>query len=267
MKNLLKILSAAVILTVIIFSGCESDDTSVNSVYIPQPVARKTLFEFFSNSGCIPCIQPHRSFLEPLEEARGVTINDTSVILISYQVNFPTAQDSIYFQNPQENDARRLYYNVIAAPQGNDDGSFMGQYSYTEWSGKLNLSMNSTAYLNISISNNFNSGTDSGTVTAHVNTLVQPPTNQNNKIHVVLIENNVHYVTATNGITLYNGVMRDMVDGPDGANINLSAGQTVDYSVNYGIRNSWKTDDCYLVVFVQNLGTKEVYGVERIKVN
>jgi hypothetical protein len=267
MKNLLKILPVAVILTVIIFSGCESNDTSVNSVYIPQPVARKTLFEFFSNSGCQPCIEPHRSFLEPLEEARGVTINDTSVIIISYQVNFPNPLDSIYFQNPQENDARSLYYNVAAAPQGNNDGSYMGQYSYTEWSNKLNASMNSTAYLDITISNSFNSSNDSGTVTAHINTLVQPPTNQNNKVHVVLIENNVPYISAPNGIKIYNGVMRDMVDGPDGANIALSTGQTVDYSISYGVRSNWKMNDCYLVVFVQNLPSKEVYGVERIKVN
>lgn len=267
MKNLLKILSVTVILTVIIFQGCESNDTSVNSVYIPQPVARKTLFEFFSNSACIPCIEPHRSFLEPLEEARGVTINDTSVVIISYQVNFPNPLDSIYFQNPEENNARRLYYNVAAAPQGNDDGNYMGQYSYTEWSSKLNASMNTTVYLNITISNTFNSSNDSGTVTAHINTVTQPPTGQNNKVHVVLIENNVHYVTAPNGITLYNGVMRDMVDGPDGANISLSAGQTTDYSISYGVRSNWKVNDCYLVVFVQNLDTKQVYGVERIKVN
>lgn len=267
MKNLHKILSVTVILTVIIFSGCESDDTSVNSVYIPQPVARKTLFEFFSNSGCQPCIEPHRSFLEPLEEARGVTINDTSVIIISYQVNFPNPLDSIYFQNPQENDARSSYYNVVAAPQGNDDGSYMGQYSFTEWSSKLNASMNTTAYLDITISNSFNSANDSGMVTAHIKTLVQPPTNQNNKVHVVLIENNVPYITAPNGIKLYNAVMRDMVDGPDGSNITLSAGQTVDYSISYGVRSNWKVNDCYLVVFVQNLPSKEVYGVERIKVN
>ncbi len=267
MKNLLKILFGAVMFTALLLSGCESDDSSVNSVYIPQPVARKTLFEFFSNSACQPCIEPHRSFLEPLEEERGVTINDTSVIIISYQVNFPNSHDSIYAQNPTENEARISYYNVAAAPQGDNDGSYLGAYSYNEWSGKLNTAMNSTAYLNITISNNFNSSIDSGTVTAHINTLVQPPTGQNNKVHVVLIENNVPYISAPNGIKLYSGVMRDMVDGPDGANISLSAGQTTDYSISYGIRSNWKANDCYLVVFVQNLDSKQVYGVERIKVN
>lgn len=266
MKNLLKLISVPIILTVLIFSGCESNDSSVNSVYIPQRVARKTLFEFFSNSNCQPCIEPHRSFLEPMEEARGVTINDTGVILISFQVNFPNSQDSIYHQNPQENEARRLYYNAVAAPRGYNDGNWMGDYSYTEWSSKLSTAMNTTVYLRITISNNFNSTNDSGSVTAHVNTFVQPG-NQDTRIHVVLVENNVPYISAPNGIKIYNGVMRDMVTGTDGEAINLNSGQTVDYSTSYFVRNTWKVNDCYLVVFVQSLSAKQVYGVERIKVN
>jgi hypothetical protein len=58
-----------------------------------------------------------------------------------------------------------------------------------------------------------------------------------------------------------------MVTDSTGAGINLTAGSTTSYSINYGIKNTWKTDDCFIIIFVQSTSTKKVYGVERIKVN
>jgi hypothetical protein len=266
MKKFLKILILPLLITASFFTGCESNDSPVSSVYIPQPVNRKTLFEFFSNQACTPCIEPHRSFLEPLEVAAGITINDTSVILLAFQYKYPGIGDSIYRANVIQNDARASYYSVQAAPAGFTDGMHMGNYSFSQWSDQLSNAMNSVKYLDISISNVFNAGIDSGVVTAHVQTLVQPPTNDN-VIHIIVTENHVPYVTAQNGITRYDGVMRYMETGSNGTPISLGMGQTVNFTIPYGIRSTWKTDDCYIIAFIQSTSTKQVYGVEKIKIN
>ena len=266
MKKFLKILIIPVLAVLAFLAGCESNDNPATSVYIPQPVNRKTLFEFFSNASCTPCIEPHRSFLEPLEVAAGITINDTAVVLLSFQYKWPGPSDSIYRANVEENDARADFYDVFVAPSGFTDGVNMGNYSYSQWSSQLGNAMNSTKFLNITISNNFNSGIDSGTVTAHIQTLVQPPANDN-VIHIIVTEDQVPYVTAPNGIKMYDAVMRDMVTSSNGAAINLVLGQTVNFSIPYGIKNTWKVDDCYIIIFVQGTSAKQVYGVEKIKVN
>jgi Outer membrane protein Omp28 len=266
MKKFIKIASLFSLVSATLLIGCESNDNPTSSVYIPQQVNRKVLFEFFSNSNCTPCIEPHRTFLEPLEQTVGVTINDTSVVLLSFQYKYPYIYDSIYRANVPENDARSRYYNVIAAPGAFCDGTTMGNFSFQEWSDQLGREMNTAKYLNITASNNFNSAIDSGTITAYIQTIVQPPTNDN-VIHIVITEDSVSYVTAQNHITLYSGVMRDMVTDSTGAGINLSYGQTTNFTINYRIKNTWKADDCFIIVFVQSTLTKKVYGVERIKVN
>ena len=266
MEKLFKILIIPVLALLSFWTGCESNDNPTSSVYIPQPVNRKTLFEFFSNASCTPCIEPHRSFLEPLEEAVGVTINDTSVILLSFQYKWPGPNDSIYRANVQQNDARASYYSVQAAPAGFTDGVSMGNYSFSQWQEQLGNAMKSTKFVDITISNDFNPNTDSGNVTAHINTLVQPPSTDN-VIHIIVTENHVPYVTAPNGIKQYDGVMRYMETGSEGQPISLNFGQTVNFSVPYGIRSTWNLDNCYIIVFVQGKTSKQVFGVERIKVN
>lgn len=266
MKNFLKIPFYVLAASVFFFAGCESNDNPSSSVYIPQQVNRKVLFEFFSNSNCTPCIEPHRTFLEPMEEAAGVTINDTAVVLLSFQFRYPYTFDSIYRANLPENDARARYYGVNAAPAGFCDGTNMLSFSFQDWSDQLSRQMNSTKYLNITISNDFNTTTDSGTVTAHVQTLAQPQTNDN-VIHAIVTERHVSYVTAQNHITSYDGVMRDMTTDSSGWAINLNIGQTVNVAVPYYVKGTWNVDNCYIIVFVQSTSTKKVYGVERIKVN
>ncbi len=266
MKYLTNLIIIPFFIALVILAGCESNDSVSTSVYIPQDVNKKVLFEFFSNMKCTPCIEPHRSFLEPLEVAAGITINDTAVVLLAFQYKWPGPMDSIYRANWIQNDARASYYDVNAAPAGFTDGVNMGLYSYSLWSDQLGSAMNSTKFTNITISNDFNLNIDSGTVTAHVQILVQPPTNDN-VIHIIVTEDHVPYVTAENGITMYDAVMRYMETGSDGAAINLALGQTVNFSIPYGIRNTWKVDDCYIIIFVQSTSTRQVYGVEKVKVN
>lgn len=250
------------ITSTLLYVGCESNDTATNSVYIPQPVNRKILVEFFTNAGCNPCIAAHH-YLDGITENSGVTINDTSVIIISYHTKYPYSFDSIYQSNIAQNEARStVYYGVRFTPQCRIDGTTTGQFSSTNWTAQMNTQLNTTKYLDISLSNSF--GSDSGTVTANVSLASALPSSDN-VIHMVITENNVQYPTSPNGIAKPNDVMRYMITGPDGEPI--SVGQNTVVSKNYGINSRWKSEDCYINVFVQSVSTKQVFGVERIKVS
>lgn len=249
-----------------LYLGCESNDAVSTSVYIPQPVNKKILVEFFTNAYCIPCVASH-NYWDQVNAVGGVTLNDTSVIIISYHAKSPNPADSLYRANSEQSDARFNYYGVqlTGTPNNQLDGVYMGQFSNSNYSALLNQEFKSTKYLNVVLSNNFN-GVDSGIVTANITALSTLPANDN-VIHIVITENNVHYATAPNHVTNPDDVMRYIPTGDNGAAITLNQNQTTSYSQQYGISSSWKLNDCYITVFIQSSAQRQVYGVERIKVS
>lgn len=250
-----------IIATLFIY-GCESNDITTNSVYIPQPVNKKILVEFFTNSGCNPCIAAH-GYLDEINHESGVTINDTSVIILSYHTKYPYILDSLYRANIVQNQRRADYYGINTTPQGRLNGISMGQFSSTNWSAQINAEFKTTKYLNITLSNTYDEVLDTGTVTANIN-LINALPSTNNVIHMVIVENNISYITAPNGVTPLDDVMRFMITGKDGEAVTI--GQVNSISKGYSINPNWNTLECYIIVFVQNPDTKQIFGVERIKV-
>ena len=248
----------------IIMHGCESNDQVTDSVCIPQPVNKKVLLEFFTNSGCIPCIAAH-NYLDGITANTCTTINDTSIIVISYHSKYPYILDSLYRANAAQNDGRGNYYSVTSTPKGLIDGITMGiGFSATVWSAQIDVEFKTTRYINITLSNVFNTTTDSGTVTANIELAAALPATDN-VVHVIITENDIPYVTAPNGIKLPSDVMRYIVTGTTGEDISVGTNNTV--VKNYGLAPNWKSEDCYITVFIQSKSTKQVFGVERIKVN
>ncbi len=246
-----------------VYIGCESNDTSVSSVYIPQPVNKKILVEFFTNAGCNPCIAAHH-YLDQINDNTGATINDTSVIIISYHTRYPYSFDSLYRANVAQNEYRSTtYYGVNFTPQCRIDGVNSGQFSAGNWSAQINAEFKTTRYLNISLSNTYDYANDTGTVSANIS-LVSALPSSDNVIHIVITENNISYITSPNGITNPDDVMRTMLTGQAGESINV--GQNTTVTKGYGIPLNWYPDDCYINVFVQSVSTKQVFGVERIKI-
>jgi hypothetical protein len=258
-KYLTLIITAA---SVILYSGCESNDSTTNSVYIPQPVNKKVLVEFFTNAGCNPCIAAHH-YLDQITENTGATLNDTSVVIISYHTRYPYSFDSLYRANVPQNEFRSTtYYGVLFTPQCRIDGVNSGQFSSTNWSAQINAEFMTPKYLDISLSNSFSN--DSGTVTANISLVSALPSNDN-VIHMVITENNVSYITSPNGIIQPDDVMRYMITGSNGESINVGLNTTV--TKQYGLAPNWRDNECYINVFVQSVSTKQIFGVEKIKVS
>lgn len=245
-------------------TSCESNDNPVSSVYIPQAINRKVLVEFFTNSGCIPCIDAHHYF-DQIKAGVGVTPNDTGVIIVSYHTNFPNIGDSLYRANIPQNNARINYYSVGSTPQGRADGTDMQDFSSTIWTAHIKAEMFSTKYMNVTLENNYFASEDSGFVTINLQTVAPVPTTDNN-IFVVITEDSIPYITAPNGIKYPGDVMRFMQTGSSGAPITLTNGQTTVFSTGYNISSRWNANKCNIVAFVQSTSIKQVYGVEKIKI-
>lgn len=260
-KSLLLILPFFLLL---FYMGCESNDAVTSSVYIPQPVNKKVLVEFFTNSYCLPCVNAH-NYWDQVKAVGGLTLNDTSVIVVSIHARSPNQADSIYRGNRVQNDDRYNYYGVQTTPNNQLDGVYMGEFSSTNFSALLNTEFLTPKYLDITLSNFFD-GTDSGTVTANFKALSTLPTGDN-VVHVAITENNVAYVTAVNGVTHPSDVERFWPTGSGGQSINLPVNQAITFAQNYRLASNWKKQDCYLTVYVQSTSTRQVYGVERIKIS
>lgn len=247
-------------LAVILYS-CESNDTSTNSVYIPEPVNKKVLVEFYTNAGCAPCVAAH-SYLDQIKENVGATKNDTSVIILSYHTKYPYILDSLYRANIVQNQARADYYGVNTTPQGRLNGSNMDQFSSTTWGALINAEFNTMRYMDIVLSTTYDDLLDSGTVTANITLLNALPTN-NTVIHMVITEDDIVYVTAPNGVTNPDDVMRYMITGQNGEAI--SVGQNT-VTKSFGSAPKWVPENLHIVVFIQDADTKQVFGVERVRV-
>lgn len=263
MKTIKYFILVLILSTSALYIGCESNDATTNSVYIPQPVNKKVLVEFFTNAGCNPCIVAH-NFLDQVMENTGVTINDTSVIILSYHTRYPFSGDSLYRMNVAQNEYRSTtFYGVNFTPQGRINGTTSGQFSSSNWAAQMNSEMNSTKYLDFSLSNTYDAGTRTGSITANISLASALPSSDN-VIHMVISENHVSYITSPNGIKYPNDVMRYMITTEQGESVTI--GQNTAVTKSFTIDPKWKAEDCYINVFVQSVSTKEIFGVERIKI-
>lgn len=261
-KVLILSLSLSILL---IYSGCESND-ALQDPSDPLPISdtlrKKVIVEFFTNAGCTPCIVAH-NYLDGIHEELGRTIRDSNVIILSYHTRYPFIGDILFQANVVQNQGRSNYYGVTYTPQGKLNGVDMGQFSEGNWTAQINAQLLTNEFLQVDLENSFDAAIDSGTVTVNT-TLINAMPSSEHSLHVVITENNIPYPNAPNGITSPDDVMRYMITGTDGEV--TSFGQTNTIVKNYGLNPAWNEDECYIVVFIQNLATKQVFGVNKIKV-
>ncbi|MCB9295388.1 MAG: Omp28-related outer membrane protein [Lewinellaceae bacterium] len=80
------------------------------------------------------------------------------------------------------------------------------------------------------------------------------------RLFVAVVEKEIQY-NAPNGETLHHDVFRDMLTSKDGDPVSLAAaGGSVTASFNYTIQNNWNANQVYVLAFVQDYATKEVFN-------
>ncbi len=177
-----------------------------------------------------------------------------SIVVIAYH---SSTSDPFY---TQESAQRASYYAIQGYPTTFFDGiiSEVGGLHYGTmypfYRRDYNQRINNPSNLIISLTCNYDSVSNSGTVTATIqNTSSSAITGI---LHFVIVENDIPY--NWQGMTELDFVVRDMLPDANGESVTIPANSSITRSRNFTISSSWKEKDCHIVVFVQ-ASNKEIY--------
>ncbi len=246
-----------------------NDSVTKTITVLDNYVIRKPLHEVFTSSTCGPCVAGNRNTDEnifPLYNADDYTV-------IKYQMSWPGAGDPYY---TAEGGVRRTLYGVNSIPNMQVDGGWNGNAQiytsalYDQFKGKPSfIKIDATHTINFK--------------KVTVNVKITPLANYNNpnlKLFVVINEKLTTKNVATNGETEFRHVMKKMLPDANGTVIgsitkdNEKVFPTFNFTVpgvtrlplnasnaiNVNTENSFEElQDCEVVVFIQDVSTKEVY--------
>ncbi len=102
-------------------------------------------------------------------------------------------------------------------------------------------------------------GSNSGMIDYELNITVEKTATASTdspKMHVVVTESHIPEIWG--GLTEVNYVERTMVPNQNGTTLDFSSATTQDVTLNFSVDPSWVNENCELVIFLQNNGTKEI---------
>ena len=243
------------------WSNSYSFSTSIESI-IPT---NKVLVEIFTNTSCIPCVQAN-TYLDEIYELQGVTSNDASVEILRIHTTL-FAGDPFYLYNTTDNNARMAFYpnSAIVNPRTFLRGTFMGNFSASSWTNKINAELADTRTYAIKLTNTYDSVSRNGNINIKIRQVSGEVFNDL-IFQIAVAENNIPY-TAPNGETHFSNTLRDFIMPPSGQPFTISPGQTNSYNQTYSIDTPINQNKTDLIVFVQrnNATTREVMAVEKVK--
>ena len=245
----------------VIFYSCESNDSPVIQNTNNSTAQSKILMEFFTAVNCPNCPPPGH-FLDLIDSLKGVTINDTNVVIIRYHSNY-NGYDPYYLFNPTGSAARHMYYEYSWNPAGSLMGVNLPNFIQSVWLNNINTALEKKNPLEVGVSNTFDTTSKAGTVNISLKLASTSPDNDL-KLFVLFTENELFY-TGTNGEKVHQNTYRQMLTDNAGDAISLQPGVLQNVTKPYTLKTGINTANAHVVVFVQSQNGKTVYGVERIK--
>ena len=214
-----------------------------------QQAKRYVLLEHFTNTRCPICANANPGFYNTIAGY------EADVHHIAYHPSVPYSSCIFYQANTEENSARASYYSIFSTPRvffNGTSGTSAGQVTAS----MLDSQVGQTSPLAIQVTE---SGATSRQVEVGVFSLGTPPSGDI-RLFVAVVEKEIQY-NAPNGETLHHDVFRDMLTSKDGDPVSLAAaGGSVTASFNYTIQNNWNANQIYVLAFVQDYATKEVFN-------
>ncbi len=226
---------------------------------------RMMLIEFFTSSTCGPCASNN-----PILTAFVNSKDPERLAALAYHMNWPSpGNDPMYLYNPNDNNARRTYYNVNSIPHSFFDGinSISPPYSQSTFQYYYGVRENILSPVTILLSDSAFAGGDSllVRVTVYCESYLANP---NATLHIAVLENHIHYQypPGTNGETDFYWVMRRMFPNGNGSPITLFPGtlQTVEY--RFKRDTIWNQNQISYLAFVQ-AANKEILGAAKKTLN
>jgi hypothetical protein len=183
------------------------------------------------------------------------------MVIVRYHCWWPSSSDPFYTFNSTENAARVNYYGADYTPHGVIDGDTSANYASNNWDALVTARAQVSSPLTIALTATYNSGNRQGTVNAHITNTSTGTVS--GVVQFGLFESGCVYA-APNGEQIHNNLMRDMLPDANGQAISLAAGASLDTSRAFTVSSSVAADSSYLVCFVQNASTKEIYQGAKI---
>lgn len=253
-----------ILLTAGFFFSCESNDNPLVKGTSDFKASSKVLVEFFTNHTCVNCPVPGH-YLDEIDSLKGITINDTNVIIIRVHTTVTSLNDPFYLFNTVDNLARSNYYGALMFnPYTVLNGVLLPAFNATTWTNLIESKLKLKNQFGINIVNNYDSLAGTGSLTVSVGQLSGTSVSDL-RLHAVLTENNLYY-EAPNGEDWHQNTMRKLFTGTDGMSINIIPGQSSNFEIPYSIPEGVVAKNSSIVVFVQSQSAKSVLGVERVKV-
>jgi hypothetical protein len=232
------------------------DDLVELSTSLKLSLKRLVLFEHFSNTDCVPCVDVDIIFEEVLDSLGAEVVSS-----IGYHPDVPSASDPFYRAAKEENDARKSFYNVPFSPYALIDGTIFPIVSISGLKQDLvNAITNRAAVPPPNLIMEFmdlNVDLDTLSGSVRVWALEDLPPNIFLKTAVINRSVDMAQPPGINGQTHFIDVMRDFQPSVTGVAINLTDKQKITISFSF-IRQSGWPDNLDIVSFIQNNQTKEV---------
>jgi hypothetical protein len=245
----------------VMFYSCESNDNPVTQNVNNKTSQSKVLMEFFTAVNCPNCPPPGH-FLDLIDSLKGVSINDTNVVIIRYHSNY-NGYDPYYLFNPTGSAARHNYYGYLWNPAGTLMGVNLPNYDQSVWLNNINTALEKKNPLEVGVSNTYDSSSKNGTVNISLKLSSTSPDNDL-KLFALITENELFY-TGTNGERIHQNTYRQMLTDNAGDAISLQPGVLQNVTKTYTLKTGINSANAHVIVFVQSQNGKTVYGVERIK--
>jgi len=246
----------------VMFYSCESNDNPITQNISNKKSQSKVLMEFFTAVNCPNCPPPGH-FLDLIDSLKGVSINDTNIVIVRYHSNY-NGYDPYYLFNPTGSAARHNYYGYLWNPAGTLMGVNLPNYDQSVWLNNINTSLEKKNPVEVGVANTYDTASRNGTVNI---SLKQSSTGSDNdlKLFVLVTENELAY-TGTNGEKVHQNTYRDMLTNIAGDAITLQPGVLMNVDKSYTLKTGINPQNSHIVVFIQSQNGKTVYGVERIKI-
>lgn len=226
-----------------------NDELTFSVSVVDTTLPRNCLLEVFTSSTCGPCVAGNSN----MDNVVVPTISDYTII--KYQQNFPGSGDPY---STTTSVSRRGFYGINSIPRMEIDGGWdLNAQSFTK---PIFQSFQSKySFIDIDIT----SAVFAGPI-VRVNAIINPVANLsgNLKYHVVITEKETSLNTGTNGETSFSHVMMAMIPNENGntmTSLNANVPTNVDKIANLSSSNIEDFSDLKVVIFVQDMTTREIF--------
>ncbi len=210
------------------------------------PLKYATL-ELFTNTPCPICGSQNPGFFSRLNAYEG------KYHLISFYPGTPYSSCIFYQANVAENLARKNYYQIVGTPTVAINGTQFknsGQVTNTV----LDAVTGGESWLEVHVDETTgNTRTVNINLKDHVGGSIST-----GRLFAVIVEKEIMY-TAPNGETIHRNVFRKFLTDVSGEDVDMSSG-SASKTYTYTLDPGWQADQVYIIAWLINPATKEIYN-------